>query len=199
MRYTDEEIIALYQNGDPATFRWLHEQYFSRLVLFAMELIKSEPDAQEIASDALQNLFKGHSQYSFETLKGIKTYLYVATRHSCFNYLRNEKAKQERLVKYAYTLVHGQSETIESTEIDRGELLQALYKAVEALPEQARTAVFLLFEKGLTHGETARLMNVKAGVVKNYRARALRLLHKALKDNAISSILIMLVYFFLKK
>ena len=71
-------------------------------------------------------------------------------------------------------------------QLDRGERIQWVRKAVAALPDQLQTVVSLVYFRGLKYRQAADELSVPVGTVKSRLHTAIKRLGEAYSDIAVS-------------
>lgn len=161
-----EDSLRRYMDGDKEAFGDIVEEYYRGLVMFAMRYVGDEPEAENIASDALFELMIRPERY--KQRGSLKTYLYAIARNKAVMFLR--KAHQVVLIS---DMPDGESGELSPEElaIDRDERLR-LREAVGSLPRDMREAVGLVICAGMSYRDAAAVMGVSAKKIDNLVSRA---------------------------
>jgi RNA polymerase sigma-70 factor (ECF subfamily) len=181
---SDEELIARCAGGDRSAMDVLVSRYHGKLLDFALRHLGDRETSADIAQTTLVRAFQSAGTY--RTKATFKTWLYTIA----FNLVREEFRTRSR-----------RKESLLSDLEDRGELApqepaddrspedlaigriasQALWRAVDELPEQHRSAVILRFRVGLNYREISVVMGAPSGTVKSWVHYALKALRKSLE------------------
>jgi RNA polymerase sigma-70 factor (ECF subfamily) len=110
----------------------------------------------------------------------IKSYLYKATRNSCFNSLKHKNIKN----------VYSESYKFENTEdfendynsIETNELSDKIRIAIDKLPSERKKIFLLVRFKNLKYKEVAAELKISIKTVENQMGSALKFLRSELKD-----------------
>ena len=179
-----EEAAAIQRckAGDKEAFRTLVEKYEKMLFGIAWLMTRD----RDLAADAVQETFLKMWKHisSLREGNGLKAWL--------ARILVNEVKQQGRKkrvptvpIEQASGVPDG-SEGIE-IEMERGELREAVRKALRLLPNDQAQAVVLRYFGGLTLTEIAFAMGCREGTVKSRRSRALGRLEGILREEVMAA------------
>lgn len=165
------------RHDEKKIFGKLFELYFTRLKKFALSFVKDEVLAEEVVMDVFLKLWERRSK--LDTIDNLTTYLFVAVRNTCHNYLR--KINRQRFDSLDEVHVELKSyDHLPDDELLSNEMLQQLHIAVEALPPKCKIIFKLLREEGLSRKDTAKVLNISANTIDNQVAIAVRRIAEAL-------------------
>lgn len=165
------------QNSEKKIFSDLLEQYFTRLKGFAQSFLKDEGLAEEVVMDVFLKLWERRS--TLDAIDNLTTYLFVAVRNTCHNYLRKENKQRFDSLDQVQVELSRYENTPEEDMISR-EMLTELNEAVDALPPKCKMIFKLLREEGLSRKDTAKVLNVSVNTIDNQVAIAVRKIGDAL-------------------
>lgn len=186
--YSDIELLNDFSSGKENAFKHIHALFFGRLFAFSMSLIDTRQESEEIVSDSLFKLFQKNKD--FDSLANIKAFLYVATRNSCLDHLRSRQRKLS--LKYELTELVASDAYLEIAQIE-GEMLQAIYTAVKALPNRCKTIMEMLYVEGLAAETISNKLHISIQTVYSQKRRAVSLLKAALDKKFITISLLLLI------
>lgn len=169
-----EELVERLKAGDDMAFHTLFEYFYPSLCLFAIKHVEDQQAAEDIVQDTFIKYWDKHAD--FDNSYKIKSYLYLVTRNSCLNYLRDRKK---------LTNIHEGFE-MEADEkflqyLMEEEAYRILYNAVEDLPLQMRLVIKYALG-GLKNNEIAEKMQLSEHSVQTYKKRAYKKLRETLKE-----------------
>lgn len=129
-----------FKNGRHQDFELVMAMYKQQLIYFAYKLIENKPEAEDIVLQTFNKLFILHQ--NFETLANIRAFLYITTRNSCYNYLKemNKRREANRELYYWYGAAVDDGGLLVRA---NAELMDKLYRAIEQLPLKCRQVVQL--------------------------------------------------------
>ncbi|MFZ5638417.1 MAG: RNA polymerase sigma factor RpoE [Pseudomonadota bacterium] len=173
----DLELVRRVQRGDSAAFDLLVRKYQHRVVALIGRYVHDWSEAQDVAQEtflrayrALGN-FRGDAQFS--------TWLHRIAVNTAKNHLVAHKRRPpgedidiDDAENFESALRLRDNDTPER-ELMRQEMEQTVMRAVEALPEELRTAITLREVEGLSYEEIAQQMQCPIGTVRSriFRAR----------------------------
>lgn len=193
---TDEELLLEYRlTGSPAVFEALVKRYERELYSFLRRFLGS----QVLAEDAFQSTFmQVHLKCNlFDPERRVRPWLYtVATnqaidiqrrnrRHRLVSLDRPNRVQHGDLGTLAEVL--GSREADPSEGVEQSERKEWVHAAVAALPEQLRSAVRLVYFRGMKYREAAEELSVPVGTVKSRLHSAVKRLSQAWKEAQLPS------------
>lgn len=168
-------------------FKQLFDSYYPRLVLYAFEIIGDKCQAEDIVQEAFVKYWDNKNSVANQGA-AIKNYLYTTVRNASFNILRHEKVKQ----RYCQEQVTEQAENQNALHaLIQSEVLAALAKAIQSLPEGCQRISCLTFLEGMKNEEVALHLGVSVNTVKTQKRRAVQLLRMRMSPE-ITTILLLL-------
>lgn len=187
----DAEAVALARQGDHEGFRILVERYQGRAYRLALRILK-DPDR---AKDAVQDGFlKAYGSLAkFEGRSGFYTWLYRLIFNLCIDMQRRDRSGRHvewddevaRNVADAPGAAIPHVEAGPAQALERRELREALAKAIEVLPEDARRTLVLREVDGLSYAEIAEALGVPKGTVMSRLHHARRRVREALAEQGV--------------
>lgn len=163
---TDGELLVRSLAGEEAAFHILYDRHVRAVFTFAWVIMNSRADAEDITQESSLVLMRRAA--AFDPGKAqLRTWLLSVTRHLCLQH-RQRNHRNEPLALEP----RSQVPTIEETVI-LSETEMAVRRAVEALPNGQREAIFLFEFEGLSLKEVSSVLNIDANAVKArlYRGR----------------------------
>lgn len=155
-------LLRAISNGDEHAFRQVMHRFGDRLYQFALGIVKTPQDAEEIVSDVFLKIW--HLRKQLPESEQFPFYLYRAVKHTSLNYLKKKTRKKE--VEAAYTLqaVPYLSRTPEEMVISKENLLQ-INQAINDLPLRCRQVFILVKEDRLSYRQVAELLDISTATV----------------------------------
>jgi len=169
----ERRLIAQAQSGDRAAFRVLVERHQARAHALALRILRSAPDAEEVAQDAFVRVwtalpgFRGESTFA--------TWLYRIVARRAFD--RAQVMKNRRVREHAEDRLPERAAP-EAADDDslRAALLRRL---VDGLTPAQRTAVTLFYYEGRSVEEVAAVLGIPENTAKTHLLRARAALRSA--------------------
>ncbi len=174
MDYTppDEELMRRLAAGDPNAMDMLMERY-ERSVLNAIYWsIGDRHCAEELAQDVFVAIYRQRAQY--RPRAKFTTWLFRIVRNRCLNELRNRMRAKEHLMPSPGSLddLPERRSTSPDLQAQNADTQQALRSALEALPENQRSAFVLSKIEGLSYQETAETLGITMSACESLIHRA---------------------------
>ena len=169
----DENLILRTASGDKDAFRELYELTSDTVYGFALSILRSRQDAEDVMHDAYIRIYQAAGAYT-QAGKPL-AWILAIVRNLCFNRIR-DTAKTE-------SLDNGDSYTEPVDPDDEIELTQdriILETALKVLNEEEREIVVMHAVAGYKHKEIAEFLGMPQGTVLSKYRRALAKLKQAL-------------------
>lgn len=184
IQYTDEELIARFQEGDEQAYIELVNRYRNRLMTFVYRFVNDFELAEDIVQDTLLKVYT-HRHFYKEIAK-FSTWIYTIAGNLAKTELR--KRKRRKVTNLSQMSRDDRVYEIPADDTDTGDRVQGqfaekqLQKAIQSLPLHFRTVVILRDLQELSYEEISNIVNVPLGTVKSRINRARLQLQKALKE-----------------
>jgi len=174
------------REGDESCFEHCVRQHGPRMLAVARRLLANDDDAQDAVQDAFLSAFRAID--GFDGRSQLGTWLYRIAVNASLAKLRARRAVDQITIDELLPRYKQDGHQLEpaadwgdtaAAAIERSETRRTVREAIDNLPEIYRTVLLLRDIDGWETEETARLLEVTAGVVKTrlHRARqALRTL-----------------------
>jgi RNA polymerase sigma-70 factor (ECF subfamily) len=177
-REIDQQLVERAQRGDKRAFELLVEKYQRKLARLLSRLVRDPGEVEDVTQEAFIKAYRALP--SFRGDSAFYTWLYRIGINTAKNYL-------VAMGRRAPTSTEVEAEEAEG--LDGGELLRdintpesllltkeiggTVNAAIEALPEELRSAIQLRELEGMSYEEIAKLMDCPIGTVRSriFRAR----------------------------
>ena len=183
---TEERLIHLLKEGDPAACRELFNGWKDRVFTIALGFLPDREDAEDICQEVFMEVFR--SVQSFRGEAKLSTWLYRVTVNKSLALIRSRKAKKR--FGSILSLLPGEGPQIKDNRVfnhpglnlENKEKGEVLYKALARLPDNQRIAFTLSQVDGLSYDEVCETMHLSKSSVESLIFRARKNLRKRLKD-----------------
>jgi RNA polymerase sigma-70 factor (ECF subfamily) len=176
-RQVDQELVARVQRGDKKAFDLLVLKYQQRVANLIARYVRDAAEVADVTQEAFIRAYRALSSFRGES--AFYTWLYRIAINTAKNYLvaqdrrppgsdvDAEEAEQLDLG------VRMKDHTTPENYVQEEEIILAIRDALEALPEDLRTAITLRELEGLSYEEIAKAMDCPIGTVRSriFRAR----------------------------
>lgn len=181
MKNDDRTLARLAGQGDQDAFAHLVERYTGLVYSLAFQRVGNHHDAEDIAQTVFWNAWRALP--SFREEAAVSTWLYRMAVNASTDFLRRQGRREAPLSLDDPDLPQTADVSPGPTEAaQEAERREALYQAVHALPEQARSILLLREFQGLSYEEIAAALELPMGTVRSRLARARRSLAKILQE-----------------
>lgn len=182
---SDQLLVERVQQGDRVAFDILVGKYQHKIVKLVGRYVRDPDDALDVAQDAFIKAYKALA--SFRGDSAFYTWLYRIAINTAKNQLVANKRRAE---DFSLDLqdpdqyeMHGrlrEGDTPEGLVLSE-EIRETVNQAIEALPEDLRTAIVLREIEGMSYEEIAGAMECPVGTVRSRIFRAREAIDKRLK------------------
>jgi RNA polymerase sigma-70 factor (ECF subfamily) len=163
--------MVRYCDGDAAAFRGLYSVAAPRLLAYLLCLLRDRAAAEDVLQQAFLKLHGARRTY----VRGADPipWLYAIAHRTCLDELRRRRRARVHLVRREEGDLPEAEATFAGASIE-GEAREpfcaaeraAVLEALDQLPEDNRTAIFLTKIQGLTGGAAAQILGITEGALK---------------------------------
>ncbi len=159
--------------------------HLDALYAFALKLARSRDDAEDLVGDTMLRAFDRWDQYNLGT--NIRAWLFTILYHVFVSRKRRIDAREVHAPDDAegWSAFEAVGEVDPEGRFYDSFLDEEVTKAIDALPDEYRSAVVLSDLHDLRYSEIAEILGVPEGTVKSRLFRGRRLLQKKLVDYAV--------------
>ncbi len=170
--------------GRRARFETEALAHLDALYSFALKLTHSRDDAEDLVSDTILRALDRWEQYRLGT--NIRAWLFTILYHAFVSRKRRIDAREVQLPDDADSWSSLDTREEEDPEESFYDSLvdEEVTRAIDALPDEYRTAVILSDVQGLRYAEIAQILDIPEGTVKSRLFRGRKILQKKLRDYA---------------
>ncbi|HRQ63704.1 MAG TPA: RNA polymerase sigma factor RpoE [Xanthomonadaceae bacterium] len=173
----DQQLVRKVQAGDKAAFDLLVRKYQHKLLSVIGRYVSNWSDAQDVAQDTFVRAYRAIGNFRGDS--AFYTWLYKIAVNTSKNWLvsQGRRPPTDDVSVDDAVLFDGDSRLKDrdtpERELMRQQVEQIVYRTVQALPEELRTAITLREVDGLSYEEIARTMDCPIGTVRSriFRAR----------------------------
>jgi RNA polymerase sigma-70 factor (ECF subfamily) len=186
---SDLSLVRRVQSGDKGAFDALVRKYQHKLVKLVMRYVRNPAEAEDIAQEAFIKAYRALPQFRGDS--AFYTWLYriaintaknaVVSRDRSpieYNIDRNDSSEEQ---PYDMQGRMKDSETPEGLVLT-DEIRRTVNAAIEALPEDLKTAIVLRELDGLSYEEIAAAMDCPVGTVRSRIFRAREAIDRRLRE-----------------
>ncbi len=179
-RDADQLLVDRVKSGDQQAFNLLVRKYERKVFRLISRLVRDPAEVEDVSQEAFIKAYRALPQFRGDS--AFYTWLYRIAVNTAKNHL---VAQGRRPIPLSDTLSEdedgesfGREDVVSDNRTPEAELLsrqiaETVNRAIEALPQDLRTAVTLREIEGLSYEEIAEAMNCPIGTVRSriFRAR----------------------------
>ena len=184
---TDEELLALFQQGTTEAFGALVRRYEGELYGYLRRYLADGDLADDVFQNTFVQLYTKIHQY--EAGRPVRPWLYAIATNQAIDALRRQGRHQTLRLNLDSDETQGELPHLTTMLESRGpgpleqlqgeERKQLIRATVEKLPDFLRQVVILAYYQGLKYKDIAGIMGIPVGTVKSRLHTALCKLHEA--------------------
>jgi len=177
-REIDQQLVERAQRGDKRAFELLVTKYQRKLARLLSRFIRDAAEVEDVSQEAFIKAYRALPSFRGES--AFYTWLYRIGINTAKNYLVAQGRRAPTVTVYDNEEAEGFEGGDELRDINTPEnalmskqIAQTVNSAVEALPDELRTAITLREIEGLSYEDIAEVMNCPIGTVRSriFRAR----------------------------
>lgn len=176
-RLTDDELVRRVQSGDKKAFDALVLKYQHKIVNLVSRYVHDPHAAMDVAQEAFIKAYRGLENFRGDS--AFYTWLYRIAINTAKNYLvaQNRRTPDQDLDAQEAEQYAGESALKEygtpENQLLSEEIQETVFRAIEELPDDLRTAITLRELEGMSYEEIAEAMGCPIGTVRSriFRAR----------------------------
>jgi RNA polymerase sigma-70 factor (ECF subfamily) len=177
-REVDQQLVERAQRGDKRAFELLVVKYQRKLGRLLSRMVRDPGEVEDVTQEAFIKAYRALPNFRGES--AFYTWLYRIAINTAKNYLVSMGRRAPTTTEFDHEEAESfdDAEALRDTATPENELLgreiaDTVNRAVEALPEDLRTAITLREIEGLSYEEIAGVMNCPIGTVRSriFRAR----------------------------
>ena len=174
---TDKELVKRVQKGDKGAFDLLVLKYEQKIVNLVMRYVRDPEQALDITQEAFIKAYRALPRFRGDS--AFYTWLYRIAVNTAKNYLAAQRRRPMDIEldmqdpdQYGLHAKLKETDDPEGVTLSR-ELQETLERAIDALPDDLRTAIILRELDGMSYEEIAQTMDCPEGTVRSriFRAR----------------------------
>jgi len=177
-REVDQLLVERAQGGEQKAFDQLVSKYQRKLARLLSRFIRDPAEVEDVSQEAFMKAYRALP--SFRGDSAFYTWLYRIGINTAKNYLVSQGRRAPTSTEYDAEEAEGFEDASQLRDINTPESLllskqigQTVNAAMEALPEELRTAIVLREIDGMSYEEIAAIMDCPIGTVRSriFRAR----------------------------
>ncbi|SDT33988.1 RNA polymerase sigma-70 factor, ECF subfamily [Mucilaginibacter mallensis] len=171
---SDQELMALLQEGDNFAFTQIYKRYWEKLVLIAWNHTNDKSSAEDIVHEVFISLWKNKNSLSIYNVGG---FLATKVKYVVFDHYR----KDLRRSKLAERNFNFSDICFDEERLDALFLQEYINGIVEELPEKCKLVFNYSRHLGMKNSEIASKMNISEKGVEANLTRALKIIRNSIE------------------
>jgi len=162
-----EEDLALMERvkvGDQKAFEALVIRHRTKAVCFAYSFVSDLYEAEDIVQECFAGIYV--NRMSYKPLCSFKTYLFTVIRNACIDYLRWAKKNFTVALDDIPDTPNPMADVVPDDSFIKTERMAAIFRHLDSLPKDYRTALYLLAVDDMPYNEIAAIMRKSLPQVK---------------------------------
>lgn len=176
-RQVDQELVERVQRGDKKAFDLLVLKYQRKVVNLVSRYVRNQSDALDVTQEAFIKAYKALPNFRGDS--AFYTWIYRIAINTAKNHIVAQGRRPPGSDLDAGTAeqmdigIRLQENTTPENQLLQDEIAETVRDAIEALPEDLKTAIKLRELEGLSYEEIASAMSCPVGTVRSriFRAR----------------------------
>jgi len=156
-------------------FETIFKTHHAHCLAFAAQYTGSRYEAEEVVQQVFLRLWE--KRETIDIAGAVRSYLFAAIRNTAISNWRKETVRQEK--EQVAGDLHAAGGQVQSP---AWELERMYQRALEVLPDRCREVFILSRQQQLKYAEIAEVMNISVKTVENQMGKALKIMHKELKE-----------------
>ncbi len=175
----DLRLVRLVLGGNAEAYGALVRRYEKSVYRFCLSYTKSPEEAEDAAQEVFLRAYVSLKTFSID--RSFKTWLFTIAANHLRSRWRRTKAYMEKL-KRAFVSRIADAEDDPGQDAERNLAREGVRRAIDDLPENLRSSVYLYYLEGLSVDETGKALGLGEEAVKSRLFRARKLLRRMLED-----------------
>jgi RNA polymerase sigma factor (sigma-70 family) len=181
------QLISAIKSGDNSAYRILVDDFKHKIFNTCIGIVQSAEDAEDLTQEVFIEIFR--SVIKFKCESKLSTWIYRIAVTKSLEFLRAKKRKKRFAAviplfdnKDALKEIDKKYFYHPGIELENKEKAAILFKAIDSLPDNQKTAFLLHRTEGLSYEEISEIMKTTLSAVESLMFRAKQNLQKILAD-----------------
>jgi len=163
----ETEVVLRARPGDQAAFAQIVALYQKPIFNYVLRMLHDREVAEEVTQDVFLRVHQNLERFSFRAK--FTTWLFRIARNRALDELRSDPRGQFRAELEEDTIA------VDDAPVERAETIDLIWRAVQALPEELKTALLLRDVAGFRYAEIMEISDATLPTIKwrIFRAREL--------------------------
>lgn len=182
---TDQELVKRSQQGDQAAFSAIVRKYQHKLAKLISRYIRDPFEVQDVTQEAFIKAYRGLKNFRGDS--ALYTWLYRIAINTAKNHIVAQSRRAATVDIEIQDAEHFEESSVlkeygtPERQLLSQEIEATVFRAIEDLPDDLRTAITLRELEGMSYEEIAHIMDCPIGTVRSRIFRAREAIDKRLK------------------
>ena len=172
---THDQLLISIAKGDKIAFQKLYDLFSDKVYNTAISYVQNKQDAEEVTQDVFTRIFRYAS--SFKGNASVSTWVYKITVNTALNHIKRKK----RFSFMSLSPTEKSDFEHPGVILEQKENAKSLFKVIDTLPDNQKTAFILSFIEDLPRQEVADIMEISLKAVESLLQRAKKNLREKLE------------------
>ena len=166
-KYSEEQLILRFQEGDINAYNELVKRYKDRLLNFVLRYFNNVEQAEDVVQDTLIKLYT-HASY-YKNVAKFSTWIFTIAKNNALTELRKNKRKKTDSLwtdDGQVIDINSKEESLDS-KVQNEIAIDQLNKFLDEIPENFRMAVVLRDFQELSYEEISKILEIPIGTIKS--------------------------------
>jgi RNA polymerase sigma-70 factor, ECF subfamily len=188
---SNTELVTLLKKGDMAGFDAIYNKYCHKLHQFVLMYLKQKEDAEEIVQEVFIKIWQ--SKNKIDVYASFESFLFTIAYNATMSLLR-KRMSETKSREYLKSLQQVSSAEQVLDEIQYKDLKQKVESLLKQLTPRQEEIYRLSREKGLTHEDIARKLNISESTVNNHLVKTIKFLKSHIDSGLAVNILFICLF-----
>jgi RNA polymerase sigma-70 factor (ECF subfamily) len=175
----DIDLFARVQLGDVAAFEAIFRRYHQPLCEFVATYLGALTASEDVVQDLFTALWMDASKWRIHST--LRAYLFAAARNRALKQLRRDRRIVDLGDEPSDIPAAAADTTALDVELETGQAIERLGRAIASLPPRTRLAVSLRWGQEMSHAEIAEAMDISLKGVEKLLATGLSKLRESMR------------------
>ena len=183
---TDGELISALSRGDDAALGALYDRLHRPCFSVSLRILGVEADAEEAVQETFVRIWRSANQYD-EAKASVASWTLSITRNLCLDELRRRRRRAHE-VREAEDAPDRPAPDRTDLEAERAVMGEQVRAALRSLSPEQRSAIELVYFRGLTSQEVGTILGVPSPTVRSRLRLGLLKLARVLQQQGVMSV-----------
>lgn len=182
---TDEELVRLCKEGEERAFEELIKKYHMPIFNYIYNLVADKGTAEDLTQETFIKMVNSIEKYKNINAAKFSTWLFTIAKNTVTDQFRKTKSKATVPLEENIEILT-EKDSVED-QIARREALKEISQAIESLPDEEKSAIYLRYYMNLNYKEIAQILSSSQDRVKWKLHDGLQKIRKIVKKKEVNA------------